>query len=103
MPLSDLVLGRPDSTSQADAAAGADRGVTIYWRDGCTFCVRLRAHVRKYRDRATWVNIWEDADAATYVRSTNDGGYETVPTVVIDGVAHTNPSPRLVKDALARL
>ena len=46
-----------------------------------------------------WVDIWADPDGAAYVRSVNDGN-ETVPTVVIDGVAHTNPSPRAVVAAL---
>ena len=48
---------------------------------------------------AVWVDIWADPDGAAYVRSVNDGN-ETVPTVVIDGVAHTNPSPRAVVAAL---
>ena len=99
MPFVDRLLGRPAPTTQAEAA---DRpGVVIYWRDGCGFCVRLRFAVHRHRHRATWVNIWEDPDAAAYVRSTNAGGYETVPTVVIDGQPHTNPQPRLVLAALA--
>jgi mycoredoxin len=98
----DLVLRRPRSVPQAEAAAGLEDGVTIYWRDGCPFCVRMRYAVRRHADRATWVDIWADPDAAAYVRSTNEGGFETVPTVVIDGVAHTNPAPGLVRDALAR-
>ncbi len=101
MPLADLFLKRPVSTTQAAAAPGLGAGVTIYWRDGCPFCVQMRAAVRKHRDEITWVDIWADPDAAAYVRSTNSGGDEIVPTVVIDGVAHTNPPPKLVKDALA--
>jgi hypothetical protein len=57
--------------------------------------------VHKYASRATWVDIWSDPEAAAYVRTTNDGRNEVVPTVVIDGIAHTNPKPRLVKAALA--
>ena len=79
-----------------------ERGVTIYWRPGCPYCMVLGARVRKHSGRATWVNIWEDPEAAAYVRSVN-GGNETVPTVVIDGVPHTNPRPGLVRAALARL
>lgn len=100
MPLVDVLLGRPPQTPHADAVAGLDDGVTIYWRDGCPFCLRLRRAVRKHAGRATWVDIRADADAAAYVRTTNDGGDEAVPTVVIDGVAHTNPKPQLVKAAL---
>lgn len=101
MPLVDLVLGRPARTSHADAAPTLDEGVTIYWRDGCPFCLRLRWAVRRHADRATWVDIWTDPEAAAFVRTTNPGGHETVPTVVIDGVPHTNPDPRLVATRLA--
>lgn len=101
MPLVDLVLRRPAHTSQADAARSLDDGVTIYWRDGCPFCLRLRWAVRKHADQVTWVNIWTDPDAAAFVRTTNPGGHEIVPTVVIDGIAHTNPEPRLVAARLA--
>lgn len=98
MRIADRLLGRPRPATHATVPDGA--GVTVYWRDGCGFCVRLRFAVRRYRDRATWVNIWEDPDAAAFVRTTNPGGHEIVPTVVIDGVAHTNPDPALVLAAL---
>jgi mycoredoxin len=101
MALADLVLGRPPHTPQSRAAAGLGDGVTIYWRDGCPFCLRLRWAVRRHVARATWVDIWADPDAAAYVRSTNDGNFEVVPTVVIDGVPHTNPDPSLVASALS--
>ena len=45
------------------------------------------------------VNIWEDPEAAAFVRSVADGN-ETVPTVVIDGHPIVNPAPRLVVAAL---
>jgi hypothetical protein len=35
------------------------------------------------------LNIWTDPEAAAYVRTTNEGGNEVVPTVVMDGVSHT--------------
>lgn len=74
--------------------------VVIYWRPGCVFCMRLKAMLIGVGDGATWVNIWRDQEGAAYVRSVNDGN-ETVPTVVIDGVAHTNPAPSLVRQALS--
>ncbi|MCW2816344.1 MAG: hypothetical protein JWN84_3799 [Nocardioides sp.] len=101
MPLTDRLLGRPVATTHAEASARPGTGVTVYWRDGCPFCVKLRAALRKHRDQVTWVDIWADLEAAAYVRTTNDGGHEIVPTVVIDGVAHTNPPPRLVLAALS--
>lgn len=101
MGIWDRMRGLPPATPHAEALRSADRGVTIYWRPGCAFCAVLGARVRRYADRAAWVNVWEDDAAAAYVRSVNAGD-ETVPTVVIDGVPHTNPSPRLVRRALSR-
>lgn len=101
MGLIDVIAGRPSSGTHADALADGHSGVTVYWRPGCPFCSRLRFAVRKDIDRITWVDIWQDDDARAFVASVN-GGNETVPTVVIDGVPHTNPDPSVVKDALAR-
>ena len=74
--------------------------MAIYWRPGCPFCTRLQIAVHQHRDDIAWVNIWADDAGRAYVASVNDGN-ETVPTVVIDGTPHTNPSPSLVKRALA--
>lgn len=41
----------------------------------------------------TEVNIWDEPDAAAFVRSVARG-YETVPTVAVGPVALVNPSPR---------
>lgn len=101
MGLVDLVAGRPQPTPHAEALAHAEQGVTVYWRPGCPFCARLRMALRRDRERARWVDIWSDDDGRAYVASVNDGN-ETVPTVVIDGVPHTNPDPSLVQEALRR-
>lgn len=82
--------------------AEEDRPVVVYWRPGCSFCMRLRSSLGDLADQALWVNIWEDEDAATYVRSVNDGN-EVVPTVVIDGIAITNPPPAVVKERIEAL
>lgn len=74
--------------------------VVIYWRDGCPYRVRLRFTVRRYPDGAAWVNIREDSQAAAFVRTTNQNGYEVTPTVV-DGAALTNPPPESVMEALS--
>lgn len=73
--------------------------VTIYWRPGCGFCRRLETAIGADRDKATWRNIWADAEAREFVAMVNDGN-EIVPTVVIDGRPHTNPDPGLVVAAL---
>ena len=101
MGLLDLAAGDPTSTPHEQALAHAANGVAIYWRPGCPFTARLRLAVRSRRDRARWVNIWEDDAGRAFVASINHGN-ETVPTVVIDGIPHTNPDPSVVKAALSR-
>jgi mycoredoxin len=100
MGLVDLLAGHPATTPHAEALARAEHGVAVYWRPGCVSCNRLRMSVRGRRDEIAWVNIWEDDAGRAYVAGVN-GGDETVPTVVIDGTAHTNPSPAVVKAAIA--
>ncbi len=87
------------SHSNTSTATTSTGGVVIYWRPGCGFCARLRSTLGQDGEKATWINIWEDKDAAAFVRSANDGN-ETVPTVVMDGIPVTNPSPTLVKEKL---
>ena len=101
MGLVDLVAGRPAGTPHAEALEHAQQGVTVYWRPGCPFCTRLRLAVRRQRATARWVNIWEDPQGRAWVASVNAGN-EVVPTVVIDGVPHTNPDPAIVRAALGR-
>lgn len=86
-----------DATARRDAAA-RDAPV-VYWRPGCAFCIRLRATLRTRARRAIWVNIWRDPAAAARVRDVN-GGNETVPTVFVGDVSHTNPDPRWLRDRL---
>lgn len=76
-----------------------EREVVVYWRPGCQYCMRLKSSLGDLREKALWVNIWQDDEAAAFVRSVNDGN-ETVPTVVIDGEAHTNPDPSVVRERL---
>lgn len=91
---SPLVFPRRDAASDT-----APDTVTVYFRPGCGYCLRLRASLGSLARRARWVDIWADPDAAAYVRSVN-GGDATVPTVVLDGVPHTNPAPSAVREAL---
>jgi mycoredoxin len=76
-----------------------DPEVTLYWRPGCMFCLRLRLVLRWHHLSVRQVNIWADPDAAAFVRSVA-GGNETVPTVVIDGHPIINPAPNEVVAAL---
>lgn len=97
-----VIFRSPTSVSAAEGARSAAEGrVVVYFRARCPFCERLRLSLGRLGRSAVWVDIWKAPDAAAYVRSVNDGN-ETVPTVVIDGVAHTNPSPSVVRAALQR-
>lgn len=73
--------------------------VVIYWRPGCVYCLRLRGALGKDKDKAVWISIWADEEAAAFVRSVNDGN-ETVPTVRMGDEVHTNPDPQIVRAAL---
>ena len=91
---------KPPSVSADEGARAAESGrVVVYWRRGCPFCKRLQLVLGRRVHDAVWVDVWADPDASAYVRSVN-GGDEVVPTVVIDKVPHTNPSPRVVAVAL---
>jgi len=92
------LLKRTSVSHQHAVAAGDD--VVIYHRPGCSFCIRMKAMLGRTGWKATWVDIWDDENAAEFVRSVNQGN-ETVPTVVINGSPQTNPAPSLVRDALA--
>jgi glutaredoxin-like protein len=81
-----------DTTAPATA-------VTLYWRPGCAFCSILRHRLHRAGIAAEEHDIWSDPAAAAFVRSVARGN-ETVPTVVVDGIALVNPSGR---EVLARL
>lgn len=74
--------------------------VHYYWRPGCMFCMAVRRGLDKIGIATVDHNIWDNPDDAAIVRAHADGN-ETVPTVVIGGVAMVNPSARDVADHLA--
>lgn len=73
--------------------------VTFYWRPGCGFCVVLRERLAAAGVQLDERNIWDDADAAAFVRSVARGN-ETVPTVVVAGTALVNPPAHRVLELL---
>lgn len=76
--------------------------VTVYWRPGCPFCNGLQRSLERAGLEPQRRNIWEDEDAAAFVRSVADGN-ETVPTVVVGEHALVNPSGQEVMAALAEV
>jgi glutaredoxin-like protein len=67
-------------------------GLVVYWRPLCGFCQRLLEALEAAGIRPELHDIWEEPEAAEFVRSVN-GGNELVPTVVVSGTAYTNPPP----------
>jgi mycoredoxin len=65
--------------------------ITIYWRPGCGFCSSLLRGLERSGLEFHRVDIWQDEDAAAFVRSVARGN-ETVPTVQVGDVALVNPS-----------
>lgn len=90
----------PRSPGDQAGQEAAQRGVpAIYWRPGCSFCLRLRVALGLSGRGAVWVDISRDTDAAARVRSVNAGN-ETVPTVFLGEETRTNPDPSWVKQRL---
>jgi mycoredoxin len=69
--------------------------IVLYTRPGCPYCFSLRIGLRRAGLAFREINIWDDQNAAAFVRSVADGN-ETVPTVVVRGVHMVNPSAREV-------
>jgi len=85
--------------AQARERSAHDGRPIVYWRPGCTFCMRLRATLGRDARRLHWVDIWRDPTGAATVRGVT-GGDETVPTVVAAGGSYVNPAPAFVRELL---
>ncbi len=77
-----------------------DKVVTVYWRPGCLFCAGLFHSMDAAGIAHRRVNIWEDPDAASFVRSVARGN-ETVPTVTIGDQVFVNPTVQQLTAGLA--
>lgn len=76
--------------------------VTVYWRPGCMFCAGLLRSLGRIGVEPEQRNIWEDDEAAAFVRSVADGN-ETVPTVTVGDHALVNPAASEVMALLAEI
>ena len=85
----------PHASASPTARADLDE-IVVYSRPGCPYCFTLRAGLHRAGLIFREVNIWEDPEAAAFVRSVANGN-ETVPTVTIGGVTMVNPSARRVR------
>ncbi|KPI14767.1 glutaredoxin [Actinobacteria bacterium OV450] len=98
---SPLVFPKSTGALEARRRSAVDGRPVVYWRPGCTYCLRLRIRLGRGARRVHWVDIWRDPAGAAVVRAANDGN-ETVPTVVVAGRPHTNPDPAWVREQLSR-
>ncbi|WP_051840124.1 glutaredoxin domain-containing protein [Streptomyces sp. NRRL F-5126] len=98
---SPLFFPRSTDAAEAERRAAADGRPVVFWRPGCTYCIRLRMRLGHRAGQLHWVNIWSDPEAAAAVRAVNEGN-ETVPTVFVANSPHTNPDPAWVREQLAR-
>lgn len=73
--------------------------VIFFWRPGCGFCSMLRRGLESAGVPLEERNIWDDDDAAAFVRSVARG-HETVPTVLVGETPLVNPSPNQVLELL---
>jgi glutaredoxin-like protein len=69
--------------------------IDVYWRPGCGFCMALDRQLTRFGVPMDKRNIWDDPDAAAFVRE-HANGNETVPTVAIGGQVLVNPSANQV-------
>ncbi|MFE2100115.1 MULTISPECIES: glutaredoxin domain-containing protein [unclassified Streptomyces] len=97
---SPLIFPRSIGAVEAQRRSAVDGRPVVYWRPGCTYCLRLRMRLGLTAHRLHWVDIWRDPAGAAAVRAANDGN-ETVPTVVVGGRPHTNPDPAWVREQLS--
>ncbi|MDQ0596496.1 mycoredoxin [Streptomyces canus] len=97
---SPLIFPRSIGAREAQRRSAVDGRPVVFWRPGCTYCMRLRIRLGRSARQLHWVNIWRDPAGAAAVRAANNGN-ETVPTVVVAGQPHTNPDPAWVREQLA--
>ncbi|MFJ6562080.1 glutaredoxin domain-containing protein [Streptomyces sp. NPDC091412] len=97
---SPLIFPRSIGALEAQRRSAVDGRPIVFWRSGCTYCLRLRLRLGRSAHQLYWVDIWRDPAGAAAVRAANDGN-ETVPTVVVAGRPHTNPDPEWVRQQLS--
>ncbi|MHB9756531.1 glutaredoxin domain-containing protein [Streptomyces sp. BYX5S] len=93
---SPMIFPRSIGAREAQHRSAVDGRPVVFWRPGCTYCIRLRIRLGRSARQVHWVNIWHDPAGAAAVRAANDGN-ETVPTVLVAGLPHTNPDPAWVR------
>jgi len=80
--VSPLRTARPHVPHREAMADGSPRDLIVYWRPGCSYCMRLwRALDDDVRAQLTWVNVMADVEGSRYIRQFH-GGDMVTPTAV---------------------
>ena len=79
--------------------SGSDGEITMFWRPGCGFCMALDRQLEQTDLSISYRNIWEDPEAAAFVREHAQGN-EVVPTVQVGSLVLVNPTADQVLSAL---
>jgi mycoredoxin len=97
--LRGLVGLKRRSEIDREKIAMSDKAITMYWRPGCGFCAALERQLVRNGLVFEKRNIWDEPEAAAFVRSVARGN-ETVPTLTIGDESMVNPSIDQVLSAL---
>ncbi|MFF5521584.1 glutaredoxin domain-containing protein [Streptomyces coeruleorubidus] len=97
---SPLLFPKSIGALEAQRRSAVDGRPVVFWRPGCTYCIRLRIRLGRSARQLYRVNIWRDPAGAAAVRTANAGN-ETVPTVVVAGRPHTDPDPEWAREQLS--
>ena len=77
--------------------------LTLYTTTWCPFCTRLKKQLDEQEIGYVEIDVEDDAEAAAYVESVNDGN-RVVPTALFsDGSTATNPPASQVRKKLDEL
>ena len=88
-------------TDVGSATSAEQLPITVYWRPGCPFCSILRRGLRHAGLEFSEIDIWEQPEAAAFVRSVANGN-ETVPTVTVGTTSLVNPKAARVAELALR-
>ena len=73
--------------------------IEFYGASWCGDCVRAKAFLVKHNVTFEYIDVDFVASAAAKVESINNGK-RIIPTLIVDGVALTNPSNEVLAEAL---
>lgn len=87
----------------SDLTTDTTDALTLYTTTWCPFCSRLKKGLDEQEIGYTEIDVEDDAEAAAFVESVNEGN-RVVPTALYsDGTTATNPPASEVRAKLAEL